>query len=232
MNKYFAEALGTMTLVLIGCGAVAIGGLGNALSSNQALSPVALLPIAAAFGLTVTALAYGIGPVSGCHVNPAVSVGVWSAGRMTTRDLGGYVIAQFVGGLIGAALLYLIVKGRHAGYDVAANGLGQNGWSDYSVISAFIVEFVATFLFLCVILGATSAGGVTPVAGVAIGFALLVIHLAFIKATGASVNPARSFGPALFVGGKALGEVWLYLIAPPLGAFCAGLLFRNKVLEV
>ena len=232
MKKYIAEFIGTLALVLIGCGAVAIGGLGGALGSvGQPLAPLALLPIAAAFGLTVTAMAYGIGPISGCHINPAVSVGAWAAGRLPTADLIGYVIAQCIGAIVGAGILYVILSGKTGGYDLTKNGLGQNGWSNFSVVSAFLAEFIGTFLFLVVILGATSKAGATPVAGVAIGFTLLVIHLALINATGSSLNPARSLGPALFVGGKALGELWLYIIAPPLGALCAGLLYRAKILE-
>lgn len=231
MNRYLAEFLGTTALVFVGCAAITIGGLGAALGSPQEISAVALLPIASAFGLTVAALAYGIGPISGCHINPAVSIGAWAAGRLPASDLPGYIAAQLLGGVVGAALLYFVLLGKAGGYDVATQGLGQTGWSGYAVTQAFIVEFVATFLFLVVILGATSRDGMTPAAGLAIGFALFVMHLAFIRATGASLNPARSLGPAVFVGGQALSDVWLYLVAPPLGAFTAGLMFRSSVLE-
>ncbi len=231
MKKYLAELIGTATLVFVGCAAITIGGLGAALSSPQEISAVALLPIAAVFGLTVAALAYGIGPISGCHINPAVSIGAWAAGRLPSNDLPGYIIAQLLGGIIGAALLYFVLSGKAGGYDIATQGLGQTGWSGYAMPQAFVVECVATFLFLVVILGATSRLGTTPVAGLAIGLALFVMHLAFIRATGASLNPARSLGPALFVGGQALSDVWLYFVAPTLGALAAGLMFKAAVLQ-
>lgn len=229
MKKLVAEGLGTATLVLIGCGSAAIGGFGADL-------PIGALPIALAFGLAVTAMAYGIGPVSGCHINPAVSVAVWSSGRMSTGDLIGYIIAQCIGGIIGAGLLYLIVTGKLSGYDLAKGGLGQNGFGkgylgEYGMGSAFLVEFVATFLFTVVILGATSKAGATQVAGLAIGLTLVIIHITFINVTGVSVNPARSLGPAVFVGGNALAQLWLFIVAPLLGGLAAGLLFKNRVLE-
>lgn len=231
MNRYLAEFIGTATLVFVGCAAITIGGLGAALSAPQDGSALALLPIAAAFGLTVAALAYGIGPISGCHINPAVSIGAWAAGRLPGSDLPGYIIAQVLGGIAGAALLAFVLAGKVGGYDFAAAGLGETKWSNLAVTQAFVVECVATFLFVIVILGATSRSGMTPAAGLAIGLALLVMHLAFIRATGASLNPARSLGPALLVGGGALSDVWLYLTAPPLGALLAGLLFKSSLLE-
>lgn len=159
MKRYFAEFLGTATLVFVGCGAITIGGLGTALGSPQDISALALLPIAAAFGLTVAALAYGIGPISGCHINPAVSLGAWAAGRLPTSDLPGYILAQLVGGLFGAGLLYFVLTGKIGGYDLAVHGLGQNGWSGYAAPQAFVVEFIATFMFMVIILGATSREG-------------------------------------------------------------------------
>ena len=231
MNRYLAEFLGTATLVLVGCAAITLGGLGAALSAPQEGSALALLPIAAAFGLTVAALAYGIGPISGCHINPAVSIGAWAAGRLPGADLPGYIIAQVLGGIAGATLLLFVLSGKVGGYDLAASGLGETRWSGLAVTQAFVVEFVATFLFVVVILGATSKSGATPAAGLAIGLALLVMHLAFIRATGASLNPARSLGPALLAGGGALSDVWLYLVAPPLGALTAGLLFKSSLFE-
>jgi aquaporin Z len=229
MKKYVAEFIGTTVLVLLGCGSVAITGFAGA-------SPVWFLAVAFAFGLAVTSMAYGIGPISGCHINPAVSIGVWAAGRLPTSELPGYIIAQVLGGIAGAVLLYIIVSGKLAGYDVAAAGLGQNGWGEgygggYGLASAIIVELVATFIFLVVILGATSKAGATPAAGLAIGLSLVMIHIAFIPVTGVSVNPARSIGPALLVGGKAISQLWLFIIVPPIGGFLAGLLFKNKVLE-
>ncbi|MBY6241237.1 aquaporin [Methylosinus sp. Sm6] len=206
MKKYAAEAIGTGALVLLGCGAATLGDLGGAPNSTQGVGPLAVLPIAFAFALTVTAIAYGVGPVSGCHINPAVSIGVWSAGRLSTLNLIGYIIAQCLGAIVGAAILYAISNGRDGGYDVAVAGLGQNGWSNISTASAFLAEFVGTFLFL------------------------VVIHIALIRVTGASVNPARSLGPAVFVGGKALQQLWLFFAAPLLGGVTAGLLFRWRSL--
>jgi aquaporin Z len=231
MNKYIAEAIGTGALVFLGCGSVTLGGLGAVLGSGQPFAPLGVLDIAFAFGLTVTAFAYGIGPISGCHVNPAVSAGAWAAGRLSTSDLIGYIVSQCIGAIIGAGVLYTVLSGNTAGYDVAKQGLGQNGWTDYSTAAAFLAEFVGTFLFLVVILGSTSEKGVTPVAGVAIGFALVVIHIVLIRVTGTSVNPARSLGPALFVGGQALSQLWLFIVAPLLGGVAAGALFRAKILE-
>lgn len=231
VKKYVAEAIGTGALVLLGCGSVTLGELGGVLGSTQGIGPLAVLPIAFAFGLTVTAFAYGVGPVSGCHINPAVSIGVWSAGRLSTLNLIGYVIAQCLGAIAGAAILYAILKGREGGYDVAAAGLGQNGWTGFTTTSAFLAEFVGTFLFLVVILGATSENGGTASAGIAIGLALVVIHIVLIRVTGTSVNPARSLGPAVFVGGKALEQLWLFFAAPLLGGLTAGLLFRWRSLE-
>jgi aquaporin Z len=231
MKKYIAEVIGTGALVFFGCGSVTLGGLGSVLGSGQAFAPLGVLAIAFAFGLTLAALAYGIGPVSGCHVNPAVSAGAWAAGRLSTSDLIGYVISQCLGAIIGAGVLYAILGGHNGGWDLAKDGLGQNGWSDYSTASAFLAEFVGTFFFLVVILGSTSEKGVTPVAGVAIGVALAVVHINLIRVTGTSVNPARSLGPALFVGGKALAQLWLFIVAPIAGGIAAGALFRAKIIE-
>ena len=223
-KMYIAEFIGTLALVLIGCSAIAIGGLGGALGADK-IGGLALLPIATAFGMTVTAMAYGIGPVSGCHINPAVSVGVWAAGRIDTTTLIGYIVAQCLGAIVGALLLSIFLGGTASGLGVTTVGDG------FSQIQAVLIEAVATFLFLVVILGATQKNGTTPVAGLAIGMALLVIHLAFIKATGSSVNPARSLGPALFVGGKALADLWVYFVGPVIGALCAGYLYRAQILE-
>ncbi|MBK9081958.1 MAG: aquaporin [Rhizobiales bacterium] len=235
MKKYIAEALGAAVLVLIGCGSATIGGLGGVVGGPQ-LGPLGLMPIAFAFGMAVTAMAYGIGPVSGCHINPAVSVGVWSAGRMSTSDLIGYIVAQCIGAVVGAAVLYMILSGKATGWDLAKQGLGHNGWGagylgEYSLGAAFLTEFVGTFIFVAVILGATSAAGSTPVAGLAIGMTLVIIHITFINVTGVSVNPARSLGPALFVGGQALAQLWLFIVAPIAGGLLAGVLFKSRVLE-
>ncbi len=236
MKKYIAEAIGTATLVLIGCGSATLGGLGGVVGGGQAFGPLALLPIAFAFGLAVTGMAYGIGPVSGCHINPAVTIGVWSAGRMPTSEVPGYIIGQIVGAIGGAAILYIILSGKAGGWDLAKGGLGANGWGEgylgaYSMGAAFLTEFVGTFIFLVVILGATSKAGATPAAGLAIGLTLVIIHITFINVTGVSVNPARSLGPAVFVGGNALAQLWLFIVAPIAGALCAGLMFKSRILE-
>jgi aquaporin Z len=230
IKKYIAELIGTAALVLIGCGAVAIGGYGASL-------PMGVLPIGLAFGLAVTAMAYAIGPISGCHINPAVTVAMVAAGRMKGSDAIGYIISQLVGGIAGALLVLIIVKGRGSGYDIGTLGLGQNGWGvgylgEYSMASAVIVEIVATFLFTAVILGVTQeAGGTGRPAGLIIGLTLFALHLPFIMVTGLSVNPARSLGPAIFVGGTALTQIWLFLIMPLVGGAIAGWLFRAKILS-
>jgi aquaporin Z len=229
MKKYLAEFIGTLALILIGCGAIAVGGFGTDF-------PLGILPVALAFGLTITAMAYGLGPVSGGHFNPAVTVGMWVAGRIKTGDVAGYIIAQLVGGIAGAGILVLILKGKLGGYDISAAGLGQTGWGEgylggYRTGAAILTEFVATLLFIVVILGATSAKGATPAAGLAIGLTLVVLHFPFINVTGLSVNPARSLGPAVFVGGTALKQVWLFLVVPTIAGAVAGWLFRSKLLE-
>jgi len=224
MKVFVAELLGTFTLVLLGCGSAVLAG-----------GEVGQLGIAFAFGLAIVAMAYGIGPVSGCHVNPAVSFGAFVAGRMPMNTMLRYWAAQFLGALLGAGVLYLIATGN-AGYDLAANGLGQNGWGpgylgEYSLAAALVFEVVATFLFLVVILGSTQKSAPGMVAGLAIGLTLTVIHIVGIQVTGVSVNPARSFGPAIIVGGEAISQLWLFLVAPLIGAALAGLLFKQKVLE-
>lgn len=224
MNKLVAEFLGTFTLVLFGCGAAVIAG-----------GDIGLTGISFAFGLALIGMAYGIGAVSGCHINPAVTLGVVAAGRMEMGEAIRYILAQFAGGAAGALVLLIIATGK-ADYSVAENGLGQNGWGagylgEYSLFSAFVFEVVATFLFLVVILGATSGNAPAAMAGLAIGLALVVIHLVGINVTGVSVNPARSFGPALFAGATALGQLWLFIVAPIIGGVAAGLLFRSGVFE-
>ena len=214
MKKYLAEMFGTFVLVFIGCGTVVFSGV-----------TVGHLGIAFAFGLAVVAMAYAIGPVSGAHVNPAVTLGVWGAGRMSSKDALGYIIFQFIGGILGAAALMWIASGRVGGFDVTVSGLGQNGWGagygmGYNLTSALVFEFIATFIFVKVILKATE----TPleVAGLIIGLTLVVIHILGLQITGVSVNPARSFGPALFVGGKAMAQVWLFLVVPAVAGLLAG----------
>jgi aquaporin Z len=228
MKKYAAEAIGTGVLVLNGCGAVAIGEV-------DGRSFVDVIGIAFAFGLAVMAMAYGIGPISGCHINPAVTVAMMTAKRMPVKEGIGYIVAQLLGAIIGAGILVIILKGKMAGYDVRASGLGQNGWGEgylgqYGLGAALLVEFLATLIFLIVILGATNPTATLEVAGLIIGLTLFALHFPFINVTGLSVNPARSLGPAVFVGGKALAQVWLFLIVPTLAGALAGWLFSNRIL--
>ncbi|MCI3133912.1 aquaporin [Phenylobacterium aquaticum] len=216
MSKYIAEFVGTLSLVLFGCGAAVLGG-----------DHVGQLGIALAFGLAIVAMAYGIGPISGCHVNPAVSLAVFIAGRMSLRDMAGYWVAQFSGALAGAALLAAIAGTAH--------GLGQNGWGpgylgEFPLSAAAIFEVVMTALFVIVILGSTGPGAPAGFAGLAIGLTLAVIHIVGIQVTGVSVNPARSFGPAVLVGGHALSQLWLFFVAPAAGAVLGAALFRFRVL--
>jgi len=225
MKKYLAEFVGTFTLVLFGCGTAVVAG-----------KEVGHAGIAFAFGLALLGMAYGIGPVSGCHINPAVSLGVYTAGRMSAGDLVGYIVGQVLGGIAGAAVLLVIASGM-AGYSVGVNGLGQNGWGpgylgEYSISSAVTFEFVATLLFVIVILGSTQQGAPTQLAGVGIGLALVAIHLFGINITGVSVNPARSLGPALLVGGHALAQVWLFLVVPSVAGIVSGILYRAKLLAI
>lgn len=218
MKKYIAELFGTFVLVFVGCGTVVFSApyVGN-------------IGVALAFGLALTAMVYAIGPVSGAHVNPAVTLGVLSAGRMSVKNAIGYIIFQFLGGIAGASLVLLLVSGHLTGYDVASQGLGQNGWgenygSGYDIISAAVFEFVATFIFVKVILKTTE--GDLKIAGVVIGLTLVVLHILGLQITGVSVNPARSFGPALFVGGEAMSQLWLFLVVPSVAGILAGLCSR------
>ncbi|MFU1478835.1 aquaporin Z [Roseovarius sp. C7] len=225
MNKLIAECIGTFTLVLLGCGAAVIAG-----------GEIGFVGISFAFGLALIGMAYAIGPVSGCHINPAVTLGVVAAGRMPLSEAGGYIAAQITGAIL-AALVLLIIASGQAEYSVATNGLGQNGWGagylgEYGLGAAFVFELVATFLFLVVILGSTGDGVPASLAGIAIGLMLVVIHLVGITVTGVSVNPARSIGPALFAGATALGQLWLFIIAPILGALLAGMVFRTGLLDM
>lgn len=219
MSKFVAEFIGTFTLVLLGCGAAVLGG-----------EHVGQLGIALAFGFAIVAMAYGIGPVSGCHVNPAVSLALHVAGRMSLKEMGLYWIAQFLGATAGAAVLACIAGGT-------VHGLGQNGWGpgylgEFPVQAAFVFEVVMTALFVIVILGATGPDSSPGFAGLAIGITLAVIHIVGIQVTGVSVNPARSFGPAVLVGGQALAHLWLFFAAPAIGAVLGALLFRFNVLKV
>jgi len=217
MSRFFAEFFGTLILVLFGCGAAVLGA-----------DHVGQLGIALAFGFAIIALAYGLGPISGGHVNPAVSLGVWIAGRMSVRDMLLYWAAQFTGALAGATLL-AVIAGQ-------ATSLGQNGWGpghlgEYGLLSAAVFEVVMTALFVMVILGSTGAAAPAGFAGLAIGITLAAIHIVGIQVTGVSVNPARSFGPAVLVGGQALSQLWLFFAAPLLGAALGALTFRLGLLE-
>jgi len=223
MKKYLAELVGTFILVLFGCGAAVVAG-----------DKIGIVGIAFAFGLALVGAAYGIGPISGCHINPAVSLGVWVAGRMTLADMIGYWVGQFVGAILAAWVLLEIAVGT-TGYSLAVNGLGQNGWGqgyqgEYNIVSAILFELVATAIFVIVILGSTQKSAPAGFAGLVIGITLVAIHLFGIHITGTSVNPARSLGPALFVRGTALSQVWLFLVFPSIGGILAGLLFRTKLL--
>jgi aquaporin Z len=230
MNKALAEFIGTFALVFFGCGAAVIGGMGSGATA------IDLLGIAAAFGLAIVAMAYGIGPVSGCHVNPAVSFGVFLAGRMSIADMITYWIAQVAGAIVGAIVLALILSGKAQGW---TGGLGQNGWGagylgEYGVVAAFVFEVVATFLFLVCILGVTAASSPSQLAGLAIGGTLIAIHIVGINVTGVSVNPARSIGPALIGWAKnpgAVEQLWLFIVAPLVGGGVAGVLFRTGLLN-
>jgi aquaporin Z len=221
MKKVFvAELLGTLALVFFGCGSAVIAG-----------AQIGFLGISLAFGLTVLVMAYAIGPISGCHVNPAVTIGLAAAGRMKWSETPTYIIAQCVGAIIGAALLLAVASGK-ADYSLAANGLGQNGFGAHSPMgydlgAALAAEIILTFLFLLVILGATSTDAAKGFGGLAIGITLAIIHMVGIPVTGTSVNPARSLGPALFVGGDALVQLWLFIVAPILGAILAAVVWKG-----
>jgi aquaporin Z len=230
-KKLAAEFIGTFTLVLLGCGAAVLAGFGI----------IGQEGIAWAFGLAIVAMAYGIGPVSGCHINPAVSFGAWIAGRMPTGEMLGYWIAQCLGAVVGAGVLLLIASGG-PDYSLVENGLGQNGYGvkiapsnqgspgDYSLLSGAIFEVMATFIFVVVILGVTQRAAAPQFAGLAIGLTLVVIHIVGIQITGVSVNPARSLGPAVWVLGDALVQLWLFIAAPMIGAGLAGWAFRVRLL--
>ncbi len=224
MKKYWAELIGTFTLVLIGCGTAAIF---TKFTGNLALSQVG---IAFAFGLSVLAMVYAIGHISGCHINPAISIAMLVAGRLSWKDTVFYIIFQCVGAILAAAVIWLLVSGM-PGYTVAANGLGQNGFDalspgKFSLLSCFIAEVVFTAIFLFVIFGSISKNAPAGFAGVSIGLTLVLIHLACIPITGTSVNPARSLGPAVFAGGAALSQLWLFIVAPIIGAILAAVIWR------
>jgi aquaporin Z len=219
MKKYFAELVGTAALVFIGCGSAVIAG-----------GQIGYYGIAFAFGLIVLAMVYAIGPISGCHINPAITVAMWVADKIKGKDAIYYIIFQCLGAVIGAGFLYAIAVGN-PGFKLAINGLGQNGFGihspgGYNLLSCFIAEVVLTALFLFVIFGATHKNAPKGFAGIAIGLTLTLIHLVGIPIDGTSVNPARSIGPAIFVRGDAIGQLWLFIIAPILGGVIAAIVWK------
>ena len=222
MKKLIAEFFGTFWLVLGGCGSAILAAAYPELG-------IGFVGVALAFGLTVLTMAYAIGHISGCHLNPAVSIGLWMGGRIEAKDLLGYIGAQVLGAIAGAAILYLIATGK-SGFEVggfAANGFGEHSPGGYSMLSALITEFVLTFFFLFVILGATHKNAVGNAAGIAIGLCLTLIHLISIPVTNTSVNPARSISQAIFAeGGWAMGQLWLFIVAPIAGAILAGVVYK------
>jgi len=222
LKKLIAEFLGTAWLVLGGCGSAVLAAAFPQLG-------IGFVGVSLAFGLTVVTMAYAIGHVSGCHLNPAVSVGLWAGGRFPAKDLPGYIVAQVLGAVVGAGVLYLIASG-HAGFDLsggfASNGYAEHSPGQYGLIAAFVCEFVLTLIFLFVIMGATHGSAPKGFAPLAIGLCLTLIHLISIPVTNTSVNPARSTGPALFVGGWALSQLWLFWVAPLLGGAVGGALYR------
>jgi aquaporin Z len=226
-KKLTAEFLGTFWLVLGGCGSAVLA----AAFPNVGIG---LLGVSFAFGLTLLTMVYTIGPVSGCHINPAVSIGLWAGGRFPASSLIPYILAQVAGGITGAGALYLIASGK-AGFDLAggfaSNGFGEHSPGGYSLGACFVSEVVMTFMFLIIILGATDKRAPAGFAGIAIGLGLTLIHLISIPVTNTSVNPARSTGPALFVGGWAVQQLWLFWLAPIAGAAIAGMVYRGLLEE-
>jgi aquaporin Z len=218
LNKYAAELVGTFVLVMGGVGCAVIAG-----------SEVGFVGVSLAFGLALLAMIYAIGPISGCHVNPAVTLGALICRRIPVRDVPGYVIAQVIGAIVAAAVILIIAKGAPGGYDAGAAGLGANGYDThspggYSLAAAFLAEVLLTAFLVFTVLGATEAAAPVGFAGLAIGLVLALIHLVGIPITNTSVNPARSIGPAIFVGGWALEQLWLFIVAPLIGSGLAGLL--------
>ncbi len=219
MRKYLAEFIGTFVLVLFGCGSAVIAG-----------EKIGFLGISFAFGLAVLVMVYSIGNISGCHINPAITIAMLVARKIRVKDTIFYIIAQCIGAIVASAILFAIAKGK-ADYSLAINGLGQNGYDahspmGYSLGSCFLAETLLTGLFLFVIFGATSLKAPAGFAGIPIGITLTLIHIVGIPVTGTSVNPARSLGPALLVGGEALSQIWLFLAAPVLGAIISAIIWK------
>ncbi len=221
MKKLLAEFIGTLWLVL--------GGAGSAvLAAAYPELGIGFVGVALAFGLTVVTMAYAIGHISGCHLNPAVSIGLWMGGRFDKKDLLPYILAQVLGGIAGAGILYVIATGK-AGFEIggfASNGYGEHSPGGYSMLAALVTEIVMTFMFLMIILGATHSKAPKGFAGLAIGLGLTLIHLISIPVTNTSVNPARSTSQAIFAGGWAIDQLWLFWVAPIVGAILAGLVYK------
>lgn len=225
-TKFIAELVGTFSLVLFGCGAAAVAGV----DTLAGLSGLGLLGISLAFGLAVVVMAYAIGGISGCHINPAITISMLVAGKIDLKDALVYVIAQLIGATLASFVLMQLLSGQ-AGFEMGEYALGSNGWgaeyqNGFNMSSAFIAEAVLTFLFLFVIFATTSKWGNSTMAGLAIGLTLVLIHLVAIPITGTSVNPARSFGPAIFAGGAALSQLWLFIVAPVLGGVVSALFWK------
>ncbi|WP_324025151.1 aquaporin Z [Maribacter sp. BPC-D8] len=227
MKKFIAEFIGTLWLVLGGCGSAV-------LAAGYPELGIGFAGVALAFGLTVVTMAYAIGHISGCHLNPAVTIGVWVGGRFDGKDVLPYIVAQVLGGIAGAAILFLIASGKSdfvlGGF--ASNGFGEHSPGGYSMTSALIIEVAMTFMFLFVILGSTYTKAPRGFAGLAIGLCLTLIHLISIPVTNTSVNPARSTSQAIFAGGWAIDQLWLFWLAPIVGAVLAGIVYKAISPEV
>jgi aquaporin Z len=218
-KKYLAELLGTFVLVFIGTGSAVVAG-----------KEIGFLGIALAFGISVLVMVYAIGPISGCHINPAITIAMLVNGKIGSKDAAVYIVVQCIGAIIASLILLAVMSGL-PGYDLATNGLGQNGYGiaspgGFPLVSGFIAEIVLTFIFLMVVFGATSKKAPAGFAGIAIGLSLAMIHMVGIPVTGTSVNPARSLGPALVAGGTALAQLWAFILAPIIGALVAALVWK------
>lgn len=214
MKKYLSELVGTFVLVLMGCGAAVFAGAG------QPFDAVGTLGVAFAFGLSVVAMAYTIGKISGCHINPAITLAMFLSKRISNKEAGMYMIFQVIGAILGSAVLYILAKDSGSTTTLT----GSNGYTD--MIPALVAEIVFTFIFVLVVLGVTSKGAENKFAGLAIGLTLVLVHIVCIPITGTSVNPARSIGPAIFEGGQALSQLWLFIVAPFIGAILSTIVWK------
>lgn len=232
MKKYLAEMIGTFVLVLMGCGSAIFAGIGLGTTGYG----VTTLGVAMAFGLSVVAMAYTIGNISGCHINPAITLGVWSSGRMSGKEAGGYMLFQCIGAIIASAILYILVhSGNEAGIEAVFNSTTTTGSNSYlpgNIVPAFLAELIFTFIFVLVVLGSTDEKkGAGNFAGLAIGLTLVLVHIACIPITGTSVNPARSIGPAIFAAIEGncvpLSQLWLFIVAPFIGAMLSAYVWKG-----